>query len=229
MNKEMLNLYTDYLISQTSYATATGLSSLVNGDISHDQVSYFLRTENFAPKHLWLLNKPQVREIQTPQDGVLLLDDTIEEKSYTDENNIVCWHYSHAKGRCVKGINLLNCMVRYGDHAVPVGYEVIEKDLSYSDLETKREKHKASISKNEHFCNLVKQAVENGVLFDFVLADNWFDSRANMLMLHHELNVHFIIGIKSNRCVALSKEAQERGQYQQANSLEWKSDECRCV
>ena len=84
MNKTMLNLYTDYLISQTSYATATGLSSLVNGDISHDQVSYFLRTEDFAPKNLWSLNKPHVREIQTEKTGVLLLDDTIEEKKYVN-------------------------------------------------------------------------------------------------------------------------------------------------
>lgn len=183
MNKEMLNLYTDYLISKTSHATATGLSALLNGEISHDQVSYFLRVETFGSRDLWSLNKPHVRGIQSESEGLLLLDDTIEEKSYTDENSIVCWHYSHAKGRHVKGINVLNCMVRYGDHAVPIGYQVVEKDLRYSDLETKRIKRKASISKNEHFCHLVRQAVANGVAFDFVLADNWFGSKANMLML----------------------------------------------
>ncbi|WP_395167823.1 hypothetical protein ACGP04_08395 [Piscirickettsia salmonis] len=29
--------------------------------------------------------------------GVLSLDDTVEEKPYTDENDVVCWHYSHSK------------------------------------------------------------------------------------------------------------------------------------
>ena len=29
--------------------------------------------------------------------GVLILDDSIEEKPYTDENEIVAWHHSHAK------------------------------------------------------------------------------------------------------------------------------------
>ena len=36
MNKELLDLYTDYLIIQNGHATATGLSALLGGDISHD-------------------------------------------------------------------------------------------------------------------------------------------------------------------------------------------------
>ena len=35
-----------------------------------------------------------------------MIDDAIEEKPDTDENEIICWHDSHAKGRCVKGINI---------------------------------------------------------------------------------------------------------------------------
>lgn len=31
MNKEMLDLYTDYLITQNGHATATGLSALLDG------------------------------------------------------------------------------------------------------------------------------------------------------------------------------------------------------
>jgi len=41
----------------------------------------------------------------------LIIDDTIEEKPYTDENEIICWHFSHAKGRCIKGVNLLSGQV----------------------------------------------------------------------------------------------------------------------
>ena len=50
---QLLDIYTDYLISQNKYATATGLSDLVDGDISHDQISRFLRKEVFGPKQLW--------------------------------------------------------------------------------------------------------------------------------------------------------------------------------
>jgi len=45
MNKELLDIYTDYLISQNHYVTATGLSSMMNGEISHDKVTRFLNGE----------------------------------------------------------------------------------------------------------------------------------------------------------------------------------------
>jgi hypothetical protein len=35
-NDKMLNLYSDYLISGFGQTTATGLSALLNGEISHD-------------------------------------------------------------------------------------------------------------------------------------------------------------------------------------------------
>ena len=38
MNK-MLDLYSDYLIAQNQYATAVGLSDLLEGRMSHDKVT----------------------------------------------------------------------------------------------------------------------------------------------------------------------------------------------
>lgn len=42
MNKYLLDIYSDYLISQSQYATATGLADIFDGEISHNQVSRFL-------------------------------------------------------------------------------------------------------------------------------------------------------------------------------------------
>ena len=42
-----------------------------------------------------------------------------------------------------------------------------------------------------------------------------------MIFIQQELKKHFIIGIKSNRCVALTKQEADSGQYQQVNTLEW--------
>jgi hypothetical protein len=42
MKKAELELYTDYWISTLGSATATGLSSMVEGDVSHDRVTRFL-------------------------------------------------------------------------------------------------------------------------------------------------------------------------------------------
>nr|WP_129556690.1 hypothetical protein [Piscirickettsia salmonis] len=50
MNKELLDIYSDYLISQNHYATATGLSDLLEGSISHDEVTRFLNKNHFGSK-----------------------------------------------------------------------------------------------------------------------------------------------------------------------------------
>jgi hypothetical protein len=228
MKLDLLDIYSDYLISQNHYATSTGLANMFQGEISHDQMSRHLRLEDYSSSNLWCYIKPDVRKNQS-SDGVLILDDTISEKPYTDENAINCWHFSHAKHRHVKGINLLSCLVRYGDVALPIGYEIVKKDVEFCDVETKRKKRKAQISKNEHFRNLVQLAVDNKVLFQHILADSWFGSKANMNFIHHHLNKHFIFAIKSNRCVALSKKEASCGQFQRVDSLEWNDGESHTV
>ena len=151
MDKKLLDIYTDYLISQNQYATATGLSRLLDGDISHDQITRFLHREDLSSKHLWQYVKPEIRKHEQEVGGVFIVDDTIEEKPHTDENDTVCWHYSHTKGRCVKGVNILSGMIRFGDFALPITFEVIRKDLYFCDLSDRKEKRRSNISKNELF------------------------------------------------------------------------------
>ena len=62
MNKELLDIYSDYLISQNHYATATGLSDLLEGSISHDKVTRFLNKNHFGSKELWCYVKKHVRQ-----------------------------------------------------------------------------------------------------------------------------------------------------------------------
>lgn len=229
MDKKLLDLYSDYLIAQNQYATATGLSDLLEGQISHDKITRFLNSKELASKELWEYIKPEIRKIEQDKGGVLILDDTIEEKSYTDENEIICWHYSHAKGRCIKGVNLLSCLVRYGDTALPIGYEPICKDVLFSDIATRKVKRQSSITKNQMFRSMIAQAMANDVMFDYILADNWFGAKKNMEFIHYDMKKKFVIGIKANRLIALSEEERKKGQYQNLNTLPLKDGEKRIV
>lgn len=85
MKEANLDIYTDYLLSAFSATTATGLSAMVDGEISHDQVTRFLSKQDYGSKDLWLHVKSTVREIEN-DDGVLIFDDTIQEKAWTDES-----------------------------------------------------------------------------------------------------------------------------------------------
>jgi len=53
MKKADLDLYTDYLLSTFGAATATGLSAMVDGDVSHDQITRFLSAQEYTSKDLW--------------------------------------------------------------------------------------------------------------------------------------------------------------------------------
>ena len=64
MNRDFVELYTDYLISSYGQATATGLSALVDGQISHDKITRFLSKEDFISKDLWAFVKKDVRKIE---------------------------------------------------------------------------------------------------------------------------------------------------------------------
>ena len=79
------------------------------------------------------------------------------------------------------------------------------------------------------FRALVQQAVNNQILFDYVLADNWLGSKANIAFIHETLKKCFIFGIKSNRCIALSAYEAKRSQFHQVNSLDWKDGDSHTV
>ena len=85
MDKRQLELYTDYLNSNYGYATATGLSAMANGAVSHDKITRFLSEREYTSKELWREVKSAVRKIESG-DGVLIFDDTISEKMWTDDD-----------------------------------------------------------------------------------------------------------------------------------------------
>ena len=218
MKKELFDLYSDYLLSSFGKTTATQLSSLVDGAYSHDQITRLLSCNNFDSKTLWQYTKPVVRKVEQ-EDGVLIVDDTIQEKLYSDENNLIAWHFDHTFGRSVKGINLLNFLYHVGDISLPVAYQLIEKPIQYTDLKTKKVKRKAEKTKNEYFREMLKISCNNQLQFKYVLADSWFSSNENMMYIRHECDRHFIMAGKSNRKVSLSEEDKKQGRSQRIDSV----------
>lgn len=205
MNIPMIELYTDYLISSFGQTTATGLSALVNGDISHDKVTRFLSTEPMTSKQLWQQVKPVVREISKDSEdvGVIIFDDTIQAKPHTDESETICWHYDHSIHRNVKGINILNCLYHISDVSIPIAYEIVTKPIWFSDVDTRKTKRKSTQTKNEMLRNMFDSACRNQVTFRYVLMDSWFTSKDNLVHIRKK-DKHAIAALKSNRTIALS-------------------------
>jgi hypothetical protein len=217
MKKADLELYTDYLISTTSHATATGLSSMLDGELSHDKITRFLSERPYTSKDLWKEVKPLAKKIQS-EEGFLIFDDTIQEKAWTDENEIICWHHDHCQGRSVKGINLLNTIYHHNDVSLPVAFEIIKKPHLFSDIKTRQTKRASEITKNEHLRHMFDTCVANGLKFGTVLMDCWFAATENF---EHILKKgkHFIAALKSNRLIALSEQDKKQGRFMRIDTL----------
>lgn len=220
MNKEQLELYTDYLLSTFGYATATGLSAMVNGQVSHDQVTRFLSGAEHTSKDLWQEVKATVRKVER-EDAVLVFDDTVQEKPYTDENEVMCWHYDHSKGRAVQGFNLLNCLYQVGDISISVAFELIRKRLEYCDLKTHKWKRASLVTKNELMRAMLDVCVKNKLKFRFVLFDIWFSSKENMGYIKETLHKDFVCALKANRLAAVSAEDYQSNRFTSIEELPW--------
>ncbi len=217
MNKEKLDLYTDYLISNTSYATATGLSSMLDGEVSHDSITRFLSSRTYTSKDLWLEVKRTVRKIEE-ETGCLIFDDTIQEKQWTDENEVICWHYDHCQGRSVKGINLLNALYHTGNVSIPVAFEVVKKPIQFCDIKTKQVKRMATVTKNELMRAMIQQCLNNRLQFRYVLMDSWFTAKENLEFIVDK-DKHFIGALKDNRLVALSVDDKKQGKFTRVSDI----------
>jgi hypothetical protein len=126
MIRALLEVYSDYLIISSSQTTATGLSKVLGGQTSHDKITRFLSQEDWTSKDLWEFVKPMVRQCES-DDGVLVVDDSIEGKPHSKENEMICWHYDHSVSRNVKGVNMVNLLYSSKGVNLPVSFEIIKK------------------------------------------------------------------------------------------------------
>jgi len=218
MKNPLLDLYSDYLISSFALITATGLSLLLDNEYSHDQITRFLSGAEHTSRDLWALVKPTVRAVES-DDGVLIFDDTIQEKPHSDENEVIAWHFDHCANRTVKGVNILNCLYRADEASLPVAFEIVHKDLQYCEVATRKLKRQSSVTKNERLRRMLRVCEQNQLRYRYVLTDNWFSSKENMAFIKIELGKEFVMALKSNRTVALSLEDKRQGRFVRVDAL----------
>ena len=191
LNTKLLDLYTDYLLTSWSLVTATGVAELLQPQYRHDRITRFLAQEVYDQRQYWRLLTPLVRQ-REQEDGLIIVDDTIEEKPDTDENDIVCWHDNHTTGQHVNGINLINVLyqVERTNHpavSLPLAYDVVSKPDTIVEPRTGTTTRKSRITKNA----LVRERLallrhHNQVKFAYVVFDSWFSSKDNMTWIRDE-------------------------------------------
>jgi hypothetical protein len=216
-----LDLYTDYLVSSTGPTTATGLSRLLNGALSHDHITRWLSSTALGSSALWRAAKPVIRQAEGRRNAeefaVLIVDDSILEKAHTDANELICSHYDHSQQRFVKGLNFVSLLYQTSELALPIAAELVAKTVPVYNAKTQQTSYQSAFTKNEYLQHMLRVAQQQ-VAYRYLLADSWYASAENMQLVR-ALGHDFIFALESSRTVALSAEARAQGQFQAVQTL----------
>lgn len=212
---QLRDYYSDYLIVNESKCYCTSLGKELG--ISHDKFTRMLNKEELDSKWLWIAVKPLVKRVSS-SSGVLIIDDTIEEKRYSSESDYHCYHWDHCVNRSVRGINQVSSLYHSKDVSVPLGFEIVTKPDKIIDKKTGKEKRVSRKSKQDIFRGLIQQAIDNKLAIEYIVSDKWFSNKENMNFVAN-LQQQFIFPLKHNRKVALSKEDKANGLYQAVSEV----------
>lgn len=115
---------------------------------------------------------------------VFILDDTVLEKSRSKKAEFLAKVYDHVNNRYVKGYTLLTLAHSDGFTTVPLDFALLSSANSknrYNEMyDVKKNtvnyhRRLEAIKQKPQLCKeLIKRAIENGVVADYVLCDSWF-------------------------------------------------------
>lgn len=154
---------------------------------------------------------------------MLIFDDTVQEKMYTDESELICWHYDHTKGRSVKGINLVNCLYHSQGISIPVNFELVKKPHQFCDIKTKQLKRKGDRTKNEMVRDMLTSAKHQHLRYRYVLFDTWFSASETLSFIVEKIKRHFVSAVKVNRLVAMNESDKHEGKFVAISDLDYSS------
>jgi Transposase DDE domain len=186
-------------MSESKSTTCTRLSEVMN--ISHDSVNRFLLREAYAPRDLF----NEAKGLLNLVGGALSVDDTVLDKPYSHQMELVAYFWSGKHHATVKGLNLIT--LYYTDpqgRSLPVNYRVYDK------AENK--------TKNDYFQDMLAEVLAWGLRPTFTTGDSWYACEKNLKTVkNHQMG--FLFAVESNRTVSL-----EKGAWTQVQKLDIPED-----
>jgi Transposase DDE domain len=202
--------YCQYLLSSQINYTITNLAEHLE-NISHDKINNYLKNEKLTPSLLW----DNVKNlIKTNENAYIIFDDTVLDKRYSEEIDMVRRQYSGNEHGVVKGIGIVSCIYV---NPKTQNFWVIDYRVFNPDSDGK--------NKINHVKEMLESLVYQKMLpFDTVLMDTWY--AVNELMLYIDsLDKVYYCPLKTNRLV---DDTFGKEKYKNIESLEWNELELNC-
>lgn len=209
--------YVDYLLSVPDHVSSVDLSEVLDNQYSHDQISRMLYGGEIDDKKLYLKGKRFVKSLKAAGKKVIIIDDSIQPKPYSEINGLVAYHYDHSQHGYVKGINFISALWADENHTIPLSMEAVKKELVW-DKKKGAYSWKTIETKNAIFRRMVQRLTYSKAI-DYVLADSWYSSKENMEFIVQDCKTNFVLAVKSNRLVGCSESDAKKGIYKPLEEL----------
>lgn len=199
--------YCQYLLSSQTNYTITNFSEHVDG-LSDDRVRRYLINAKLSPRMVWEHSKG---EIIISANGKLLFDDTVLDKSYSNNIAEVRYQYSGNAKEVIKGIGIVTCV-----------YVNPEEDKFWIIDYRIFNPVKDGLTKIEHVKEMLRNVYySKKIAFTTVLMDSWYATKSILLQIE-SIGKYYYCPIKSNRLVDESKGNKA---YCRVDSLDWSADD----
>jgi len=183
--------YINFLIAtprQVSATEAARVQPEAEKVAAHDAFTRLLHRLEPDASTLWTEAKSQVSLHQ----GILVIDDSTLDKPYARKMELVTRHWSGKHHAVVSGINLITLLWTDGDRHVPVDYRIFDKK-------------KDSLTKNDHFQAMLKEARKRGFQPQCVVFDSWYSGLPNLKLIR-SFDWLWLTRLKANRKVNPDRE-----------------------
>lgn len=171
---------------------------------SHDEINRYLRNEKIRPSQLWENIKGKIK---FSQNGYLIFDDTVLDKRYAREIEVVRKQWSGNEHRVIQGIGCVNCLYYNPDTDE---FWVIDYRIFDPERDGK--------TKIEHVKDMLYGALQTKhVQCRVVLMDSWYACKEIILMIEGFGKIYYC-PLKTNRLVDDSK---GKNPYKPIAELSW--------
>ena len=199
-------MYGQFLVNTPVNVTATYFAATSSG-FSHDQVTRFLKHSKLSPR---IIRDKALSEIPLTPHGFVLFDDTVIDKDFSFEIEMVRSQYSGNAHDVIKGIGVVTC-VYYNpdvDQFYALDYRIFDPDRDGQ-------------SKLDHVWDMLDWLKEKDVPYGYVLMDSWY--AATELMVHiDDLGKVYYCPLKTNRLVDDSGNPKGgKKAYKPVSQLDW--------
>jgi len=195
--------YCQYLLASQINYTLTNFAEHAE-KFSHDAANRYLAGDEIRPRLVWENVKGLV--IQTPY-GFLVFDDTVIDKNFSKNIELVRSQYSGNAHKVINGIGVVTCV--YVNPQVDQ-FWIIDYRIYDPDGDGK--------SKLDHMQDMLLNCVyQKELLFWAVLMDSWYASKDMMLQIERLGKIYYC-PLKDNRQVDDSRGSKP---YQRVDNLAW--------